>query len=82
MQIKIFMKENNSFMGDFKVRNNAKQSTKLDKAKEYIEKYYDCSIRRMLPTGTIDYATGTSDIHYILFGENLPFRDIYLMEVA
>lgn len=77
MKVKIFLKENNSFMGDFNVRKNCKNIN--DKAKEYIEKYYNCTIRRSIPTGKIDFATGTRDISYILFGENLPFRNYYLV---
>lgn len=77
MKIRIFLKENNSFMGDFNVRKNATRKTILNKIHEYIEKYYNCTIRESLPTGKIDFATGTSEISYVLFGENLPFRNYY-----
>lgn len=77
MKIRIFLKENNSFMGDFNVRKNATNKTILNKIHEYIEEYYNCTIRRSLPTGKIDFATGTSEISYVLFGENLPFRNYY-----
>ena len=40
MKIKIFLKENNSFMGDFKIRKNSSSKTILKNIKEYIEKYY------------------------------------------
>lgn len=78
MKIKIFLKENNNFMGDFEVRKNCRNIN--EKAIEYIEKYYNCKIRRSLPTGKIDFANGTSDISYVLFGENLPFRNYYLVK--
>ena len=78
MIIKIFNKENNNIIGEFKIRNNAKSGTVHDKVKEYINKNYGSQVRRMLPTGKYDFATGTSDISYVLFGENLPqFRNIY-----
>ena len=77
MKIKIFLKENNSFMGDFKIRKNSSGKTILKNIKEYIEKYYHCTIRRVIPTGKIDFASGKKDISYVLFGENLPFRNFY-----
>lgn len=78
MIVKIYNKENNHEIGKFKIRNNAKSGTIHDKVKEYININYDSKIRRMLPTGKIDMATGMSDISYVLFGENLPqFRNIY-----
>jgi len=81
MIIKIYNKENNNKIGEFKIRNNAKSGTIHDKVKEYINKNYGSQVRRMLPTGKIDMATGVSDISYILFGEKLPgFRNIYWKE--
>lgn len=78
MIIKIFNKENNHEIGNFKIRNNAKSSTIHDKVIEYINKNYGSQVRRMLPTGKIDMATGMENISYILFGENLPeFKNIY-----
>ena len=78
MKIKIFNKENNHEIGEFKIRDNAKSGTIHDKVKEYINKNYGSQIRRMLPTGKIDFATGLSNISYILFGEKLPnFKNIY-----
>ena len=77
MIIKIFNKEDNNIIGEFKIRNNAKSGTIHDKVQEYINKNYDSQVRRMLPTGKIDMATGVSDISYILFGENLKFKNIY-----
>lgn len=77
MKIKIFLKNNNSFMGDFNIRKNATSKTIMNKIKEYIEKYYECKIRRILPAGKIDYIAGTKDISYVLFGEDLPFRNFY-----
>ncbi len=77
MKVKIFLKENNSFMGDFKIRKNSTNKTILNKIHEYIEKYYNCKIKRSIPTGKINFETGKSEISYILFGENLPFRNYY-----
>lgn len=77
MKIKIFLKENNSFMGDFNIRKNLSKKTIMKKIEEYIEKYYNCQIKTILPTGKINYLTGTQEISYVLFGENLPFRNFY-----
>lgn len=78
MIIKIYNKENNHEIGEFKIRNNARQVTIVEKIKEYINNNFDSKVRRMLPSGKIDMATGKRDICYILFGENLPeFRKIY-----
>ena len=49
----------------------------MKKIKEYIEGHYNCKIIKTLPTGKIDYVTGTKEISYLLFGENLPFRNFY-----
>ena len=38
MIIKIYNKENNHEIGEFKIRNNAKSGTIHDKVKEYINK--------------------------------------------
>ena len=64
-------------MGDFKISKNSSSKTILKNIKEYIEKYYYCTIRRVIPTGKIDFASGKKDISYVLFGENLPFRNFY-----
>lgn len=78
MIIRIFNKENNHEIGNFKIRNNAKSGAIHDRVKEYININYNSKVRRMLPTGKIDMKTGFSDISYVLFGENLPsFRNIY-----
>ncbi len=78
MIVKIYNKADNHEIGEFKIRKNAKSGTIHDKIKEYINKNYGSQVRRMLPTGKYDFATGTSDISYVLFGDNLPeFRKIY-----
>lgn len=77
MKIKIYKKENSEFVGEIKVRKNIKNITIIEKIKEYISNTYHCETRRMIPTGRVDFATGESDISYVLFGENLPFRNIF-----
>ena len=77
MKIKIFLKENNSFMGDFNIRKDATEKTIMKKIREYIEKYYKCKISSVLLTGKVNYANGERNISYVLFGENLPFRKFY-----
>lgn len=77
MKVKIYLKENNSFMGELEIRKNSTNKTILKKITEYIEKYYNCQINDYLPTGKIDYTTGKKDISYVLFGKDLPFRNIY-----
>ena len=59
------------------IRKNLSKKTIMKKIEEYIEKYYNCQIKTILPTGKIDYLTGTQEISYVLFGENLPFRNFY-----
>ena len=81
MIIKIVLNnDSKDVVGFLKLRKNTKQKTKIQKIKEYISKEYDCTIKRMLPTGKIDFKTGEADINYILFGENLPFRNIRIFE--
>lgn len=83
MEIKIVLNnDSRDVVGFLKLRKNTKQKTKIQKIKEYISKEYDCTIKRMLPTGKIDCATGKSDISYVLFGENLPFTNIRIFEVV
>lgn len=77
MIIKIYNKENNNEIGEFKIRNNAKTSTIHDKVKEYLNINYGSKIRRMLPIGKIDFERGMKDISYMLFGENLKFKNVY-----
>lgn len=77
MKIKIYLKENNSFIGDFNIRKNSNKETVIKKIKEYIEKYYNCGIKRILPTGKTNFENGYSDISYVVFGNNLPFRQFY-----
>ena len=77
MKIKIFLKENNSFMGDFNIRKDATEKTIMIKIKEYIEKYYKCKISLVLLTGKVNYANGEQSISDVSFGENLPFRNFY-----
>lgn len=63
-----------------KMRNNLKIGTIIDKIKDVLNEKYNAKISRFLPTGKVDFATGNSDIHYIIFGENLenlPTREIY-----
>ena len=77
MKIKIFLKENNSFMGDFNIRKDATEKTIMKKIREYIEKYYECKISSVLLLGKVNYANGERNISYVLIGENLPFRHFY-----
>lgn len=82
MEIKIVLNnDSKDVVGFLKLRKNTTHKTKLEKVKDYISKEYHCSIRRMIPTGKVDFEIGNSYISYILFGENLPFRDIKLLEI-
>ena len=82
MEIKIVLNnDGRDIVGFLKLRKNTKPKTKMQKIKEYISTEYKCNIKRILPTGKIDYSTGIADISYILLGENLPFRNIRILEV-
>ena len=60
---------------EFKARKNAKSI--LDLVKKELQKKYNCSIRNSMVQGKIDYADPTkTELHYILWGENLPCRII------
>ena len=74
MKIEVFNHETNEKIMEFKVRKNCKSIVK--EVKKQIEKQFNCSIRNMLPQGKIDFASGTSEIHYVLWGDNLPCRII------
>lgn len=72
MEIKVYNFESKEELTSFKVRRNCKSI--IDNIKKELENKFNCSIRRVLPTGKIDYLNGTSNIQYVLFGENLPCR--------
>lgn len=82
MEFKIVLNnDSQDVVGFVKMRRNATNKTIINKIKEYISKEYKCEVRRMLQTGTINYYTGINDISYVLFGENLPFRNIRIYEM-
>ena len=64
-------------MGDFNTRKDETEKTIMKKIREYIEKYYKCKMSSVLLTGKVNYANGEENISYVLFGENLPFRNYY-----
>lgn len=74
MIIKVYNYNENKIILDFKIRKNSK--TIIKKIREELEKKYNCKIRNVLPTGKIDFATGISNIQYVLFGDNLPCKII------
>jgi hypothetical protein len=83
MIIKIYKKDgeyNGEYIGEFNTRQNSTNKTIIEKAKKYIGEKYNCRISRLLPTGKIDFVTGKRDISYILFGENLPFRNVNIVK--
>lgn len=68
--------ENGETLGEIEVRKNSKMSTIADKVCEHLQKEYNCTIRKRLIQGQIDFATKTQKIHYVLFGENTPCTKI------
>ena len=74
MNIEVFNHETKEKIMEFKARKNCKSVVK--EIKKQLEKTFNCSIRNILPQGKIDFASGTSEIHYILWGDNLPCRII------
>ena len=81
MNIKILLNnDSKDIIGEFKARKNATHKTIIENVKKYISKEYNCNVTRLLITGSINYLTGVQDFSYILFGENLPFRNIKIIE--
>lgn len=81
MEIKILLNnDSKDVVGFLKLRKNTTQKTKIQKIKEYISKEYNCVVTRMIPTGNINFLTGEKDISYVLFGENLKFNNIKIIE--
>lgn len=75
MIVKVYNYENNDFLLEIKVRKNTKKV--LDTIKKAIEEKYNCSIRNTMVQGKIDYVCQeNTDLHYILWGNNLPCRII------
>lgn len=75
MEIKVYNFENNELLMEMKVRKNCKSI--VESIRKEIEKRFNCSIRHILPQGKIDFVSGSSEIHYILWGNNVPFKTIY-----
>lgn len=75
MEIKVYNFDNNELLMTFKVRKNCKSI--IESIRKETEKRFNCSIRHILPQGKIDFASGSSEIHYILWGENVPCKTIY-----
>ena len=69
MKITIIDYKTKEKITDFIVRKNLKHVTIIDKVKEKLKQFYNYDKNiTMLPTGTINYATGENDIHYACFG--------------
>lgn len=62
--------KDNGVLFEFKVRKNAKNI--VSKIENEIIKKYNCSIRAILPQGSIDFLSGQKNIHYLMWGNNLP----------
>lgn len=69
-----FENEDKGLLLELKVRKNARNI--IDNIKKALEEKYNCSIRNTMVSGKVDFASGTSDLHYILWGNNLPCRMI------
>lgn len=79
MNITIYNKFNDEIIGTLKLRKNATHKTIINRIKIFISEKYNCNVTRLLPTGKIDFETGLQDITHILFGDYLPFRQIYFI---
>lgn len=75
MQVKIFNFKENKEIGTINVRKNSSDKIILKNIIDFIIQKYHCGIKNYLIAGNIDYTTNTRNLHYILFGENLPFRE-------
>lgn len=80
MKILIYNKDTGEIIGELKTRKNALHKTIIENIKTFLSQKYNCTVRRLLPTGKYDFETGRQDITYIIFGEDLPFRQIYFIK--
>lgn len=69
MNYRIINDENNEVITTLKTRKNTKHSTLIDKVKEELKRVFNYNENfKMLPTGSINYVTGESNIKYVCFG--------------
>ena len=80
MNITIYNKDNGEFIGELKARKNTTHKTIMENIKKFLAEKYNCTVRRLLSTGKFDFETGTQYISYIIFGEDLPFKQIYFIK--
>lgn len=80
MEIQIYNKKTGENIGELRVRKNTTHKKIIENIKKFLAQKYNCTIRRLLPTGRINFQTGAQDISYVVFGENLPFRQIYFIK--
>lgn len=73
MIIKVFDYENGTMLLEFKERKNSKKV--VEHIKQKLQEKYNCSIRRVMIQGKIDYLTpSNTDLHYVMWGDNLPCK--------
>jgi hypothetical protein len=81
MKINIINIENNEILCEIKIQKNYKSKTLHAKIKEALNSKYNVDITTIMMYGKIDIATSTQEIHYRLFGKELPFNNIDIVEV-
>lgn len=69
-------------LGEMQLRKNTNTKTRNKKVIEYLQKEYNITISNYMITGNYDFATQLFNGGYVLFGKDLPFRSIKIVEVA
>lgn len=68
-------------LGELQVRKNSSVKTRNKKVMEYLEKEYNITIRNYMITGNYTFGSQVFNGGYVLFGTDLPFRSIKILEV-
>ena len=69
-------------LGELKIRKGLTPKVRNKKVMEYLEQEYNITIKNFMLTGSYSFATQDFNGGYVLFGDNLPFRKIKIVEVA
>lgn len=68
-------------LGEMQLRKNTSTKTRNNKVIEYLQNEYNITISNYMITGSYDFTTQAFNGGYVLFGKNLPFRSIKIVEV-
>lgn len=68
-------------LGELQLRKNSSVKTRNSKVIEYLQKEYNIVISNYMITGSYSFGSQVFNGGYVLFGKDLPFRSIKIMEV-